>query len=207
MPYFDGTTSKPVVIGDNPRAYKVNKTHNGKMGNVSTMIGVSRSTLAAKPSLRIGQNYYVEINYGYVDLYFCATATRLQRSIDQDGTLGSVKPVKSDRYGVTVGRVINNGFLESVDLTEKQWYLLAYRVFPCQKYPSVKQLKAKLSKAVDKAITLDPKLGLTRDRSDNARYSRSTPKPSDREVSDGLILVHKAPKPKTLKALEKRRSR
>lgn len=203
MPYFDN--DYPAIVGDNPRAYKVNRTHNGKLGNVSTMIGVSRSTLASKPSLRIAQNYYIEIDCGYVELYFCATATRLQHSIDQDGKLGNVKPHLSDRYGVRVGRIVNGEFWELEELTDRQWYLLACRVFPNTKYPSVSQLKVKLSKAVNKAVTLDPKLCLHRDRTDNARYARPVKPISDRTVGNGITIVNKTPKPSTVRALEKRK--
>lgn len=205
MPYFDN--DYPAVIGDNPRAVKVNKMHNGKRSSVATMTGVDRSVLASKPSLRINQNYLIEIDYPYVDLVMLGTATRLNRAVLADSTLGWIKDHKAKKYRARVGRVVNGSFERSRDLSLNQWQLLADTVFIGAKYPSTEMLRKRLSKAVDRAIALYPKLGLTRDRSDNARYSRATPKPSDRNHGQGLIVVDKPPKPKALRALDKRRSR
>lgn len=200
MPIFENTQP---VAWDNPRATKVNKMHNGKRSNVATMTGVSRRSLASTPSLRINQNYLIELDHGYVDLVFCGTATRLQRTILRDSTLGWVKEYASDRYRVRVGKVRNNRFERSRTLSDQQWYLLASRVFPSATYPSVSSLVERLSKAVDKAIALCPTLCLHRDRSDNPRYdTRLAPK--HRAIAGEIRLTDKTPKPSTVRALAKR---
>jgi hypothetical protein len=205
MPYFEN--DYPTVIGENPRAYKVNKQHNGKRSNVATMTGVSRSTLASKPSLRINQNYEIEIDHGYVDLVMLSTATRLNRAILANSSLGLVKEHGSDRYRVRVGRIVNGRFERSRSLSLTQLQLLANAVFIGAKYPSISALIARLSKAVDRAIEIDPKLGLSRDRSDNPRYARPVKPTGDRTVGSDITLVTKTPRPSTVRALEKRQSR
>ena len=203
MPIYENTLGASY---DNPRAIKVSKAHNGKRTNVATMTGVSRATLASTPSLRINQNYLIEIGHGYVDIVMLATATRLNRAILHDSTLGWVKEHSGKRYRARVGRVIDGQFQRSRDLTLTQWDLLASAVFIGAKYPSVETLRLRLVKAVDKAISIDPKLGLSRDRSDNARYDTRI-KPKHRSIVGTIQLTDKTPKPSTVKALEKRRSR
>ena len=200
MPIFENTQP---VAWDNPRATKVNKMHNGKRSPVATMTGVSRERLAATPSLRIAQNYYIELDHGYVDLVFCATSTRLQRAILADSTLGWVKDVRSDRYRVRVGKVVNNRLQRSRTLSDYQWYLLASRVFPSQDYPSVVGLVEKLSTAVDKAIAICPTLCLARDRTDNPRYNPAITH-KGRTVAGEIRLTNKQPKPSTVRVLAKR---
>lgn len=202
MPIFENTY--PAIVGENPRAVKVNKMHNGKRSNVATMTGVSRSALASTPSLRINQNYLIEIDHGYVDLVCLATATRLDRAILADSSLGWVKTHKALGYRARVGRVIDGKFQRSRDLSLAQWDLLASTVFIGAKYPSIEALRLRLAKAVDRAIAIDPKLCLHRDRSGDVRYARPVKPVGDRAIGQGITLVKKAPKPSTVRALAKR---
>lgn len=112
---------------------KVRKDTNGKKTAVRTMTGISKADRIAIPDLRIGREWYIRIEFGYVDLYFIGGSIRVRDDIPS--------------ARIRVGRIVSGAFQPSDLLSEDTWRAIALRMYP-KTGASVDQAERAIKRAV-----------------------------------------------------------